>query len=197
MKNVVAAALALTAASVGVAAHAEEFNGPFVAVEGGYNRDEVGSISTSVGRAHVSRGQDSAVAGVAVGYDYTIAPRVVIGAEADALFGISDSFSGVNASIDPKRTFDFTARAGYIVAPHTLVYARGGYANGRVEATLPVGNTTVSRTNDRDGWLVGGGVERYFTDNLSARVEYRYTDLSDGSGKFDRHQALVGVAYHF
>jgi outer membrane immunogenic protein len=45
--------------------------------------------------------------------------------------------------------------------------------------------------------LVGGGVEQAITDNISARIEYRYSDLSDGDGKFDRHQALVGVAYRF
>jgi outer membrane immunogenic protein len=46
---------------------------------------------------------------------------------------------------------------------------------------------------------VGGGVERKLLDNVSARVEYRYSDLGDNSdtGKFERHQVLAGIAYRF
>ena len=197
MKFIATVIIAASSAIFSGSAQAEEFNGAHVAVVGGYNRDEVGSVGTSAGRAVVHRGKDSAVAGIALGYDYKVAPRIVIGAEADALFGIDDTVHGESATLDPKRTFDLTARAGYIVVPHTLLYVRGGYANGRVEARVPADTASTTRNDDRDGWTVGGGVERYFADNLSARIEYRYTDLSDGNGKFDRHQALVGVAYHF
>ena len=38
--------------------------------------------------------------------------------------------SGGNAlTIDPRYSFDLTARAGYLVNDKTLVYLRGGYAN--------------------------------------------------------------------
>ena len=45
--------------------------------------------------------------------------------------------------------------------------------------------------------VVGGGVEHALSDNLSARVEYRYSDLGEGDGGFDRHQALFGLSYRF
>ena len=58
--------------------------------------------------------------------------------------------------------------------------------------------TGVTREHDsRDGWLVGGGVERVLTDTISTRFEYRYTDLGESNGRFDQHQLLFGVAYHF
>jgi len=75
-----------------------------------------------------------------------------------------------------------------------------------LEATRPsalrasftrVDNSTVVRgRDDFDGRLVGGGVEQALGDHFSARLEYRYSDLS-GSGKFDRDQVLAGVTYHF
>jgi len=48
-----------------------------------------------------------------------------------------------------------------------------------------------------DGWSVGGGVERAITNRVSARVEYRYSDLDGNGAEFDRHQVLAGVAWHF
>jgi outer membrane immunogenic protein len=45
--------------------------------------------------------------------------------------------------------------------------------------------------------MLGAGVERAVTKNITGRIEYRYTDLSEGEGKWDRHQVLAGVAYHF
>lgn len=48
-----------------------------------------------------------------------------------------------------------------------------------------------------DGYSIGGGVERALSDRISARLEYRYSDLGGSDAKFQQHQALVGVAYHF
>ena len=39
--------------------------------------------------------------------------------------------------------------------------------------------------------------ERALTDEISARLEYRYTDLGSDGGEFDQHQALVGISYNF
>jgi outer membrane immunogenic protein len=83
------------------------------------------------------------------------------------------------------------------VTDNTLIYARGGYTNARVRTSLDDGAAIPMASSHRDGWLVGGGVEHAITDNVSARAEYRYADLSEGDGRFDRHQALVGVAYRF
>ena len=93
--------------------------------------------------------------------------------------------------------FDLTARAGYLVNDKTLVYLRGGYANTRVRATLASDTDVVTTSDNLDGWLVGGGVERALTDDISARLEYRYTDLGSDGGEFDQHQALVGISYNF
>ncbi|MBV2148955.1 porin family protein [Sphingobium sp. AS12] len=45
--------------------------------------------------------------------------------------------------------------------------------------------------------MIGGGVERQLTSNVSTRLEYRHFDLSEGDGNFDRHRVLAGLSYRF
>lgn len=201
MKFHVVSALALIAGSSIVApGQAEMFNGPTVGVEAGWTQNKIGSTKTDLGRTNVDASQDTATLGGLLGYDRRFG-RLVVGGEVGLSFGTSDKVSGgtstATASIDPKRSVDLTARAGYLVAPQTLVYARAGYTNDRIRTTTVSGTSTLSASEDRDGWLVGGGVERAITDKVSARVEYRYADLSNGHGKYDRHQVLSGIVFHF
>src|SRR4051794_6339171 len=67
-----------------------------------------------------------------------------------------------------------------------LVYGTGGVAFGEVRgagditATLPPFGSLTLAANDRRthvGWTAGGGMEAMITSNLSAKVEYLYTDL--------------------
>lgn len=72
------------------------------------------------------------------------------------------------------------ARVGYAV-DRTLFYVTGGWAFGEVDVTLrnTVGpDLAASISEIRHGWTLGGGVERAFTNNVTARLEYRYTDLN-------------------
>jgi outer membrane immunogenic protein len=202
MKPIVTSVAALALATgIASAASAEPFNGPFVGVQAGWNQDDVGTPSTALGDVPVDGSQDSFSGGVFAGYDYKVSPRVVIGAEAGIQFGADDSIvrdgSAALVTVDPKRSLDLTARAGYLVTDNTLLYARGGYTNARVRTSIEDAAGVRSASTNRDGWLVGGGVEHAINDNISARAEYRYSDLSEGDGKFDRHQALFGIAYRF
>ena len=43
--------------------------------------------------------------------------------------------SGSSIEVNPKRVFDITARAGYLVTDGTLLYARAGYTNVRATTT--------------------------------------------------------------
>jgi outer membrane immunogenic protein len=194
------AAVALTS-GLATAASAEPFNGAFVGGQVGWNQDDIGSPTSPVGPVIVDESQDSVSGGLFLGYDHKVSPNFVLGAEAGVQFGADDEVVANRGSslvtIDPKRSFDLTARAGYLAGENTLVYARGGYANARVNTAIQDVNGFRSASENRDGWLVGGGVEQALSDNVSARVEYRYSDLGDSNGKYDRHQALFGIAYRF
>ncbi len=202
MKRIVSslAAVAL-AAGLGTAAQAEPFNGPYVGVQAGWSQDDLGTPSTPLGDVAVDRSRDSFSGGVFAGYDVKVSPNVVLGAEAGLQVAADDRISRDTGSalvtVDPKRAIDLTARAGYLVNDDTLLYARGGYTNARVRTAVQDAAGLRSVSADRDGWLVGGGVERAISDNVSARLEYRYSDLGEGDGRFDRHQALFGISYRF
>jgi outer membrane immunogenic protein len=127
---------------------------------------------------------------------------MVVGAEAGLDFATDDevqnNVAGSSYSIDPKYSFDVTARAGYLVTRQTLLYVRGGYTNARLRATIVDSDGSFeSASNSNDGWLVGGGVERQINDHVSTRLEYRYSKLSDGDGKDQRHRVLAGLSYRF
>ena len=183
------------ALAVPALAHADTFSGPSVGVQGGWEENSVRNPTTPLGVTPVTAKGDTGTIGVFAGYDYKLAPRVVVGAQAELNLPITAHFTDGATVLDPKRSIDLSLRAGYLVTPKTLAYVRAGYANVRYSAAIPAVATYASGT--QDGWLLGAGVEHALTSHVTARVEYRYSDLSGGDGKWDRHQILTGVAYHF
>jgi outer membrane immunogenic protein len=126
---------------------------------------------------------------IMVGYDRQIAPQWVIGAfglvdaatnggvkftaTAAGAGGISSDLAAVNWS------WTAGGRVGYLVAPNTLVYALGGYTGLTLHSVSYdlFGVTGTGPTPQYHGVTFGGGFERYFTNTISARAEYRGTHL--------------------
>lgn len=191
----VLAAMAFTAPAA-----AQDFQGPFIGMQAGFGQNKLRNPTTDLGMLALDTSQDHAVVGGFAGYDHQFG-KFVLGAEAGFNFGIEDTIEGGTAAnpitVDPKRSFDLTARAGYVVTPRVLVYARGGYTNERIRTTRGTGAAALTASEDRDGWQVGGGTEYKISDHVSARIEYRYADLSEGDNKYDRHQVLTGISYRF
>ena len=194
----------LLASSLALAgtAHAEPFHGPYVGAQVGWTKDKIGTLESDLGALGVHRSNDAFSGGIFAGYDYKVSPNFVIGAEAGFNMSTDDEVvrrGDPAITVNPKHAFDLTARAGYLVTDNTLLYARGGYNNLRAKTTVAGAGAPMLRdTQTYDGWLAGGGIERALGDNVSTRLEYRYSDLSGGGGgKFDRHQVLLGVAYRF
>jgi outer membrane immunogenic protein len=76
----------------------------------------------------------------------------------------------------------FRGRVGYAF-DRVLIYATGGGAAGNVKATITNPNTAFTGSTDTTefGWTAGGGIEAALTDNITAKVEYLFVDLSDGN----------------
>jgi outer membrane immunogenic protein len=103
-------------------------------------------------------------------------------------------------------------RLGYAVG-NWLLYATGGGAVAEVaaKATAATGSFVAvdNRSQTRDGWTLGGGVEVEIARGWSARIEYLHLDFGSGATTYlsyppisnaSRAEANVitaGVDYHF
>jgi outer membrane immunogenic protein len=192
---------AVAGASLAAPALAAPFNGPYVGAQVGWQSAKTKDVKSSFGVVPVDEKKEAITGGVFAGYDATIRGRFVLGAEAGLDLATDDeaqaTVGGTTYTIDPKYSFDVTARAGYLLQPKTLLYVRGGYTNERTRTTIVNASVNESASGSMSGWLVGGGVEHQVAQNVSARVEYRYSKFSGGNAKDERHRVLAGLAYRF
>ena len=112
-----AGAAILLAITFTPAAHAQEFDGPFVGAQVGWNQNDVADIEGATpGGGDRS---DSFVGGVFAGYDYQTDANIVVGVEAGFSLGADDTSSysagASRVSLDPDYSFDVSARLGYVV----------------------------------------------------------------------------------
>ncbi|MBS0475967.1 MAG: porin family protein [Proteobacteria bacterium] len=136
--------------------------------------------------------KDGFVYGGGLGYDYDTG-SVVLGADAELTGSTAKDCDVVPGTcIKTGRDIYAGARVGVAVgdARDTLLYFKGGYTNARF--TAETGG--VSASTAEDGYRLGAGVEHKFTQNVSAKVEYRYSDYGSG---VNRNQVVAGVAYRF
>ena len=120
--------------------------------------------------------------------------------------------TGVTASTRDQIQGSIRGRLG-VTFDRALFYATGGAAFGDLRSTYVSAATGAFDTIDRTrvGYTVGGGVEYAFTNNLSARIEYRYTDygrstdnllistagLANVSHRDTNNRVQVGFSYKF
>jgi outer membrane immunogenic protein len=211
------------------------WTGFYVGAQAGYawGEDETSlffdGVAVDLGGIATDFDSDGFVGGVHAGYNYQIG-SFVVGVEADIeAAGIEGDLTvtdaalpGYAASVSSEINFQGSLRARLGVAfDRALIYATGGLAFANIEntysATLPAGNVlgvpagTYSESFDDTewGWTIGAGVEYAFTNNLTARLEYRYTQFDDvenasdlvpgGSAEQDPefHTVRVGLSYKF
>lgn len=122
-------------------------------------------------------------------------------------------------TVDPKALYSVEAKVG-VAAGKTLFYVHGGWAWVRADlGTDVVSSGSYSKiggtTSTLDGFIVGGGVEHKFSQKVSLRLDYSYTDQGDvnyattfRNGNFltytesvnqdlRMHIVRVGMNYHF
>lgn len=113
--------------------------------------------------------------------------QAVIGLEVDG------SWTGVDGKrlIDPTTTGGVAhdwlgsvrGRLGYAFDRFHL-YATGGLAMGEVDARLTTAAGTISASEFRTGWVVGGGLEMAIAPNLSGRIEALHYDFGGDRMEF-------------
>lgn len=142
--------------------------------------------------------------GAFIGYNWLVAPRWVVGLEAEANYG---GISSQWYTDDTEYLWSVAARlrAGHLVNPHALVYGSVGWSMAAWDAEY------VSQVDD-DGYRPQGvqfgyGIESFATDRLSLRLESTLTYFErqeffnpDVFNLTVEAQTLVvrfGAAYHF
>jgi outer membrane immunogenic protein len=143
------------------------------------------------------------VGGGQIGYNHQI-NQVVLGLETDLQFtDMHGKNSGVGVA-GTKSSLPYfgtvRGRAG-IAVDRFLPYLTAGFAYGGSHVTEPaVGKSTTTHY----GWVVGGGVEYAFTNNITARVEGLYMDLGEkrvlgNTRKYGNESGIIrtGVNYKF
>lgn len=173
---------------------AEKFNGGYVGGDFGYE---------SSGRTS----KDGWTFGGFAGFNLKATDRIVIGGEvrlADSTIREQlrrETESNVTvADTNIGRSIGVAARLGYIVGERSMIYARAGWEDTRLNAvqtrtpkpptTNPNQVITDFSFND-DTLTLGVGVEHYVTDAISVRLGY------DWAENFDRHQVRAGIAFNF
>lgn len=212
-----------------------DWSGPYIGIQGGHGWGENdaaaaseddgsksalaarGSDDVPLGDGKGSIAADGFAIGMHAGYNAQI-DAFVLGFEADMEYaeieGDSDVLAGPVRVGEIRQEIDWLsslrARAGF-AADRALFYATVGVAAGSVRITSD--DSTGSELHDNDdkrvGWTAGGGLDYAVTDTVSARLEYRYTDLGEiDSGNADKSDGLVeadtrfhairaGLSWHF
>jgi outer membrane immunogenic protein len=151
----------------------------------------------------VDEGASGALYGVGAGYDFR-AGNVVFGVEGEATDSTAEEcasdfqIAGDELCIGAGRDFYAGARVGAVVGNSTLIYAKAGYTNGRVQVDYDDGTAATAPDfrirENLDGVRVGGGAQFGIGPNTYIRTEYRYSNYQDG---FDRHQVVGGLGFRF
>lgn len=208
-----------------------DWSGPYIGLQGGHAWGEndaaaaaggevIGSARSAdvqLGDGNGSIAVDGFVLGLHAGYGWQ-SGALVLGLEGDleyaGLRGDTDVFSGPVQAGEIRHRIDWLgslrARAGFAL-DRALFYATGGVATGGAKITSDDSQGNELHDNDDTllGWTAGGGLDYALTDTISARIEYRYTDLgkidsgdadkSDGLVEADNrfHAVRAGLSWHF
>lgn len=197
-KYIFAALLAGTIAAPAMAQNAAPFTGPRVEGIIGYDRAQAEDDGLDDGE---SNSRDGVVYGGGVGYDFQVG-NLVAGIEGEAAFSTIDEceddflVTGDELCSQIGRDLYAGGRIGSVVGSNTLLYAKAGYTNARLESEYTdVTGDEVERINaDLDGVRLGVGAEFALGPNSFAKTEYRYSNYEQG---FEKHQVVAGFGFRF
>ena len=217
MRTLIAVSLLATTAvaAPALAQTTPTFTGPRVEATLGYAHTGAGSsVSNNNGRD--DQKIDGLLYGGGIGYDIATSDNIVLGAEAELTGSTAKSDRNDYTSdfgygrVKQGRDIYVGARAGYIVAPTTMLYVKGGYTNSKLEVLAGSTSQTTDNNFKLDGWRIGAGAEHAMGPNSYAKLEYRYSNYERGnidyatggtSSRFDvdtdRHQVVASYGFRF
>jgi len=181
------------AAYVPIAPPVYNWGGIYIGINGGYGFGSsnwslpasvcAGGVACSTGSFNIS----GPLAGATFGANFQ-SGQFVFGIEGDGdwsnITGSASSTNTVCQNCQTSNNWLATLRARSGVAwDRVLLYATAGGAGGSIKATLPAATAPpgASSSSTEFGWTAGAGLEFGITDNVTAKIEYLYVDLQNGS----------------
>jgi outer membrane immunogenic protein len=195
------------------------WTGCYVGVQAGYmwsNVDGVGTNIAGLFPVPYDYDVDGFVGGGHVGCNYQRG-SIVLGVEGDlegsAADGSTIEVAGTNTyehETEVNWMASIRGRLGYASGPG-LFYLTAGWAWAEVDHSVGFAGAAApfhTYSETRDGWTIGGGYEIFMARGVTARIEYRYTDLGSvssinvGSNSIDRndmdfHAVRLGLTAKF
>jgi outer membrane immunogenic protein len=163
------------------------WTGFYVGVNGGYGTTDLRANTfgpgAGVGPVSAFGSPSGGMIGGTVGYNYQIG-QIVLGAEASLDWAdLSQGRTFANGSSDSFKVDsvgNVLGRLGY-AWDRTLFYVAGGYAGGDVHAgamnDTAFGLSFPGSSSWQSGYAVGGGIEYAFTNNISVKGQYLFSQL--------------------
>ena len=159
------------------------FNGVYVGVKGQYSsaadlRD--GNTSASSDSVGMRGGSVGGIVGIGSNRFFKGRRDIYLGTELrlDTNLVSHTVYEGSDSEIKRPVAIDWGVRIGYLYAPATMVYARGGYNWVRLEYEQGGSSATAAKTFV-NGFSVGTGIESVVYDNITARLDWTYADVLD------------------
>lgn len=164
---------------------AAEWTGLYIGLQSGYVWGSA-RHSFSNGAPTDNSDPDGYIYGGHIGYNLQ-SGAFVYGIEADFEGGdasgrFQNLTGGTSAgSVDMNWQGSLRARLG-VVHGSMMFYATGGWAFGDFDfGGGPAGPICCGYSETLNGWTIGAGAEWKLTSNITARLEYRYTDFGSAS----------------
>ncbi len=172
--------------------------GVHLAVIAGYE-----GLGVEADDSSVTADADSAVYGIAAGYDMSLGSAFV-GVEGEysassASTEFPTSFAGAREGLESDGQYYLGARAGFAITPGIAAYGKLGYT-ALDTRSFTTANSFADIEENATGFRYGGGVQVQLPGPLEARMEYRrsrYGDVGGDVGDVTTNQVVAGVGLRF
>lgn len=195
------------------------WSGLYIGVDAGYSwaRDSNTELWDGTPTDFTAKNKlNGGLLGINAGYNHLLNDKWLIGLGAEfKTYNDSDTVPWTSTSnitccsitSSTEQKFSLLAKAGYLINNEFLLYVNGGWANAEIKRSY-VDDVPTTYKNWQDGWTLGAGGEYSIYQNLTAKIEYRYTDLGDKKisrpfpNVFEKqtvyqNELTAGIAYHF